>query len=217
MAFWRKKPGTPPPVPGAPGPSPDTPTYDDPPTQFLSGDPLTDRHQVRVLLDAIAKVSESRDLDSLLQHVVDSAVETTGAEQGLLIMLDEEGGQSVRVARTRELATGLGRAMEGEVKYSTSVVGKVLKEDSPLRTTVQTDAEALELGASVFDLKLRAVMCVPLSSGQESQTQLRGALYVDSKAATREFKDEDLSLFYALAQHIAIALENAQPQHPGGP
>ena len=55
-----------------------------------------------------------------------------------------------------------------------------------MRTTVQTDAEALELGASVFDLKLRAVMCVPLV--QEGQAQApeehelqSGVLYVDSK------------------------------------
>jgi serine phosphatase RsbU (regulator of sigma subunit) len=38
----------------------------------------------------------------------------------------------------------------------------------------------------------------------------RGALYVDSKAASRAFQPEDLALFHALAQHIAIALENAQ-------
>ena len=35
-------------------------------------------------------------------------------------------------------------------------------------------------------------------------------LYVDSTAATREFTAADLALFHALAQHIAIALENAR-------
>ena len=209
MAFWRKKSGSPPPAPAGVAPPPQPVQHDDPPTQFLSGDPLRDRKQVRVLLDAIARVSESRDLESLLEHVVDSAVETTGAEQGLLILLDDSGQQSVRVARKRHKASGMADSLT-DVKYSTSVVGKVLEAETPLRTTVQTDAEALELGASVFDLKLRAVMCVPLSpDGVQGKAHLRGALYVDSKAATREFKDEDLSLFYALAQHIAIALENA--------
>lgn len=211
MAFWRKKPSPRTPAAGTPESAPPpAPSYDDPPTRFLSGDPLTDRRQVRVLLDAIARVSESRDLESLLEHVVDSAVETTGAERGLLILLDSRGEQIVRVARARDGASGAAGTPQGAVKYSTSVVRKVLDEDTPLRTTVQTDAEALELGASVFDLKLRAVMCVPLVSGREGQSShLRGVLYVDSKAATRAFKDEDLSLFFALAQHIAIALENA--------
>jgi serine phosphatase RsbU (regulator of sigma subunit) len=35
-------------------------------------------------------------------------------------------------------------------------------------------------------------------------------LYVDSRAATREFSARDLGLFAALSQHIAIALENAR-------
>ncbi|MCA9003314.1 MAG: SpoIIE family protein phosphatase, partial [Planctomycetes bacterium] len=38
----------------------------------------------------------------------------------------------------------------------------------------------------------------------------RGVLYVDSRAATREFTDADLALFHALAQHIAIAIENKE-------
>lgn len=210
MAFWRKKSAPTPAPPAPPAVQSGLPRYEDTPTQFLSGDPLRDRKQVRVLLDAIARVSESRDLESLLEHVVDSAVETAGAEQGLLVLLDGEGNQSVRVARRRDELSGNAASVTEGVKYSTSVVRRVLGDDKPLRTTVDSEAEARELGASVFDLKLRAVMCVPLTSGAEgSSAHLRGALYVDSKAATREFKDEDLSLFSALAQHIGIALENA--------
>lgn len=180
---------------------------------FLKGDTDQDRRSVEVLLGAIAKVSESRDLKSLLDYVVDSAIETTGAERGLLVLIDSSGQQEVRVARERK-----GRAAAPGVKYSTSVVGRVIEEQAPMRTTVHTDAEALELGASVFDLKLRAVMCAPLTPAGEHEGEgeperegllQKGALYVDSKAASREFSDEDLSLFHALAQHIAIALENA--------
>jgi serine phosphatase RsbU (regulator of sigma subunit) len=212
MAFWKKKPSSAGPSTarddGAKGVDGGDPT--DRPSQLLRGDPLEDRKSVNVLLEAIAKVSESRDLESLLDYVVDSSVEATGAERGFLVLIDQDTGeQVVRVARQRGQ-----KDLDGEIKYSTSVVKRVLEEDSPMRTTVQSDAEALELGASVFDLKLRAVMCVPLTPQgtqhrEESDLQ-RGALYVDSKAATREFQDPDLSLFDALAQHIAIALENAR-------
>jgi serine phosphatase RsbU (regulator of sigma subunit) len=37
-----------------------------------------------------------------------------------------------------------------------------------------------------------------------------GVLYVDSRAATRQFTQADLALFAALAQHISIALVNAR-------
>ena len=80
-----------------------------------------------------------------------------------------------------------------------------------MRAQVSSDSEALELGTSVFDLRLRAVMCVPLvHSDAPAGDAERGVLYVDSKAATREFSQKDLSLFAALSQYVRIALQNAR-------
>jgi len=206
-------------------------THGDPPTAFLRGDAQADSKSLHLLLDAIARVSASRDLESLLDYVVDSSLEATGAERGFLVLLDSQTGQQVvRVAREAG-----GRRIEDDIKYSTSVVARVLESGEPVRTTVQKNAEDLDLGNSIFDLKIRAVMCVPLVPREDvrrpSSAPTRpgetpkagaqglpqglpkglplGALYVDSKATTRAFKVEDLSLFHALAQHIAIALENA--------
>jgi len=202
MFFRRKKDAeAPAPVPPPAAGSPDTAT------QFLTGNNNIDRRSVEVLLTAIARVSESRDLESLLLYIVDTSIEITGAERGLLILADERGLLSVRVARARGK-----KPVAGDLRYSTSVVRRVLEEQQPVRATVTSESEALELGSSVFDLKLRAVMCVPLvAAGRDTiQPRERGALYVDSKAATREFRHEDLALFAALSQHISIALQNAR-------
>lgn len=213
MVFWKRKVSAPAPA-SAPASPPLAPSRAATQTDFLSGDALEDRKSMKVLLEAIARVSESRNLDELLNYVVDRSIEVTGAERGLLVLIDDQDNQSIRVARDRS-----GRDIQEDIKYSRSIVGRVHEQDEPVRQTVQSDAEALELGASVFDLKLRAVMCVPLTpknstalSGQPARTAgaQAGALYVDSKAATREFKDEDLAMFAALSQHIAIALENAR-------
>lgn len=187
------------------------------PNGFLRGDTGEDSRSLDVLLDAIAKVSLSRDLESLLDYVVDSSIHATGAERGFLVLYDDEAdAQVVRVARELDSDQNT-QPVGGDVKYSTSVVQRVIEEQAPLRTTVQKNAEDLALGNSVYDLKLRAVMCVPLvprgaDAGQPdgAPEMPRGALYVDSKAASRAFQPEDLALFHALAQHIAIALENAQ-------
>lgn len=197
-------------APSAPASGPQTGlegSGDAPTTQFLTGETGLDRRSVEVLLDAIAKVSESRDLESLLDYIVDTSIDVTGAERGILILAGEADELIVRVARQK------GRQpLEGESRFSTNVVKKVLEGGEPVRATVTSESEALELGTSVFDLKLRAVMCVPLASqGSEGDaTPERGALYVDSKAATREFSHEDLSLFAALSHHISIALKNAR-------
>ncbi len=63
-----------------------------------------------------------------------------------------------------------------------------------------------DLGASVYDLKLRSLMCVPIEAG-EGTTVIRGALYVDSKAATREFGHSDLAYFSRLTTQIVSALK----------
>ncbi|MCB1004328.1 MAG: SpoIIE family protein phosphatase, partial [Acidimicrobiales bacterium] len=62
-------------------------------------------------------------------------------------------------------------------------------------------------------LKLRALMCVPLQARRDEpagDSRARGVLYVDSKAATREFTQQDLRYFTALSQQIAVALESAR-------
>lgn len=177
-------------------------------TQFLTGDSSTDRRTVQVLLGAIAQVSESRDLDQLLGDIVDNSVELTGAERGLLILRDKGGELVVRVGRARGA-----KPLEGELRFSTTIANKVLDEGQAVRATVQSESEALDLGRSVYDLKLRAVMCVPLSGDRREDVETTGSagvLYVDSRAATRQFSQRDLSLFAALAHHISIALENAR-------
>ncbi|MSR63820.1 MAG: GAF domain-containing protein [Planctomycetes bacterium] len=219
MFFRRKKTPseTPPPVPAVPTAAPaeaePTPAVlgGSPTTQFLTGEASRDRRTVQVLLEAIARVSEARDLESLLIDIVDSSIEMTGAERGLLVMRGAKAGELlVRVARQRGK-----KPFAGELRYSTTVAGRVLAEARPLRAQVHSESEALELGRSVYDLKLRAVMCVPLVSQVQEGVPPpppKGVLYVDSRAATRQFAQQDLSLFAALAQHISIAMVNAELQ-----
>jgi len=174
-------------------------------TQFLTGDSDVDRRTVEVLLRMIARVSEARDLDPLLVDIVDHSVELTAAERGFLILLDDAGQPYIKVARGRDR-----KEVQEDLRFSRSIVRSVLETQQPRLATVQSDADALELSRSVYDLKIRAVMCVPLAAASAGLPKVRGVLYVDSRVATREFDHRDLGLFAALSQHISIALENAR-------
>ena len=188
-----------------------------PSTQFLTGDSSVDRRTVQVLLEAISRVANTpvstpEDLEALLVEIVDLSVEVTEAERGLLILPDdrdeaEHGGFEVHVARTTQ-----GDVPSEELRFSTSVARRVLEGGEPVRATVGSDSEALELGQSVFDLKLRAVMCVPLlpAGGEGEDAKIAGVLYVDSRAATRQFGQRDLSLFAALASQISATMQKAR-------
>lgn len=168
---------------------------------LLTGNPGEDEPFLRILLDSIAGVASSMDLDQVLEEIVDSSLEVTKAERAILFLGAEPEQLEVRVARDRE-----GARLATDLQYSRSVVRRCLETLQGVRSVVQSDQEALELGQSVFDLKLRAVMCAPLRVKERTV----GVIYVDSRAARREFSARDLALFSALSAQLAISLENAR-------
>jgi sigma-B regulation protein RsbU (phosphoserine phosphatase) len=180
-------------------------------TLFLTGNQNDDRHRVEVLLGAIASVAETRDIEPLLNDIVDRSIEATGAERGFLLLTTDSGSLDIRVARGKD-ALDLRKGDEGGLRFSTSIAQKVLKSNDPMRATASTENEAMDLGQSVFALKLRAAMCVPLAASRDSEQAVTplGVLYVDSRAENRSFSNSDLSFFAALAKHISISLENAK-------
>ncbi|MEQ8762644.1 MAG: PP2C family protein-serine/threonine phosphatase [Planctomycetota bacterium] len=173
-------------------------------TTFLTGDLNKDSENVRNLLEAIADVGSTIDLHEVLVSIVDKSIQVTKAERGLLMLLpteDGDGQPEIRVAREKG-----SKDIGGAVRFSRSIVNRVLSEKRPICTIVNSDEEALEVGQSVFDLKLQTVMCVPL----EVKDRLIGAIYVDSRAGVREFSEADLAFFSALASQLSIALETAR-------
>lgn len=174
-----------------------SPVSDD---SFLTGDELRDRKYVQLLLEAIGEVSSTLSLDRLLINIVDKSIELTRAERGILLLKNEE-KIKIRVARDARKAD-----LIRPIQYSTTVALQVAQTGKPLRKMVSSDSEAADLARSVFDLKLRAVMCAPLMV----KDQLIGVIYVDSRAAEREFSKTDLSFFNALSRQLAIAIENAR-------
>ncbi|MGA1523548.1 MAG: PP2C family protein-serine/threonine phosphatase [Planctomycetota bacterium] len=168
---------------------------------LLTGDPEQDAQSLAVLLDSIAEVNSNIDLERVLEDIVGKSLQVTGAERGLLLLGDVAAQLEVRVARDRE-----GQDLGPGVRYSRSLVSRCLEGGHAERSIVQSDQEALELGQSVYNLKLRAVMCAPL----RSREKMLGVVYVDSTAVRREFSARDLALFGALSVQLAAAIETAR-------
>jgi len=170
---------------------------------FLTGDASKDQRNVDILLDTIAEVNFTADLDELFRSVVDKTLGITGAERGILMLFDENEELRVEVVRDA-LGNDLPKA---GLLYSRTVPEKVLKEGKEV-TMMDAASEAnAQLGQSILDLRLLTIMCVPL----RVKKRTIGLLYVDSKATSREeFRESDLMLFKALSYQLAIAIENAR-------
>ncbi len=180
---------------------PQHPAQEREPSTILTGDAQEDSRSLQILLDTIAAVTANIDLDSVLRDIVDRSLQVTRAERAILLLGDSPNDLSVRVAQDRE-----GRSLAGDLQWSKSLVRRCLEEGVAVRSVVQSDQEALELGRSVYDLKLRAVMCAPM----RARNSTVGVIYVDSRAMRREFSGRDLALFGAISAQLAVAVENAR-------
>ena len=168
---------------------------------ILTGDAQQDSRSLEILLDTIAAVTANIDLDSVLRDIVDRSLQVTNAERAIVLLGDDPDRLTVRFAQDKDGAT-----LAGELQWSRSLVRRCVEEQFAVRSVVQSDQEALELGRSVFDLKLRAVMCAPM----RSKDRTVGVIYVDSRAVRREFSGRDLAIFGAISAQLAISVENAR-------
>ena len=168
---------------------------------ILTGDATEDSRSLEILLDTIAAVTANIDLDSVLRNIVDRSLQVTSAERALLLLGADPDHLVVRVAQDKA-----GETLTGDLQWSRSLVRRCLEEGVAVRSVVQSDQEALEIGRSVYDLKLRAVMCAPM----RSKGRTVGVIYVDSRAMRREFSTRDLALFGAISAQLAVSVENAR-------
>lgn len=168
---------------------------------LLTGDATEDSRSLEILLDTIAAVTANIDLDAVLRDIVDRSLQVTRAERAILLLGDSPDNLTVRMAQDRDA-----RDLGGELQWSRTLVRRCLEEGVAVRSVVQSDQEALELGQSVYDLKLRAVMCAPM----RARNRTVGVIYVDSRAVRREFSARDLALFGAISAQLAISVENAR-------
>jgi len=173
---------------------------------FLTGESGRDQRNIDILLDTIAEVSTTIDLDELLMSVVDKTLEFTQAERGILLLFDGSDDDGRPLLRARVARDSLRRDLPSDTVYSRSVPEKVAREGRALCLIDAASASEASLGQSIVDLRLLTVMCVPL----RVKDKTIGVLYVDSRASSREFTDSDLMLFKALSFQLAIAIENAR-------
>lgn len=199
---WSKKDEpAPPPVRKETSPAAQARGGDRETSTILTGDATQDSRSLQILLDTIAAVTANIDLDTVLRDIVDRSLQVTSAERAILLLGEQPDDLSVRMAMDRE-----GRSLTGELQWSRSLVRRCLEDGVAVRSVVQSDQEALELGQSVYDLKLRAVMCAPM----RARNRTVGVIYVDSRAVRREFSSRDLALFGAISAQLAISVENAR-------
>jgi diguanylate cyclase (GGDEF)-like protein len=180
-------------------------------------DDLLDRW--RRLCETSALLNSTRnEFEPILETVVDIAIELTRARRGILFLKNDDGGLDARVARDDKRKPIAPPPQD----YPRSIVDRVCETAEPIFLPAIADREPAR-SASVRDLGLISVLCVPLTLGAEppqreerSKERRRyaerarernlGVIYVDSNVNTYRFREEDLYLFLTLANHATTGI-----------
>jgi len=163
-----------------------------PPAEAL---PFQDRN-VRLLLDTIVTAASARDIDSFLTTAVDNVVAIAHAERGILYV-QVEGELRPRMARDAE------RRPLAELGGASRAIPREVHESRKAIYMLDSGSEAVRSESMVLH-SLRTVMCAPLRVGEK----LLGVLYVDSHAKARSYSATDLAIFEAVANYLALTMEN---------
>ena len=160
------------------------------------------RDKFKRVLDISLRMNETRDVNALLEYIMDQVVELSGAERGFVALFDRAGRMEFKVTR------GLSRAEleRHQAQLSYTIIGTVTQSGQPVLLQDALADEHFGRQSSVLDLQLRSVLCVPLVAHSE----LIGALYADNRSISGRFSQADVDLLTIFASQAAAAIENAR-------
>ena len=147
------------------------------------------------------KVLGNHPTEEVLQDLMDTAIELTGADKGFLILLE---GETFRIEVARN---GDGTSIvDGEGRISDTIVKQVVEQRKPLIISDALRDEKWKGAASVVNLKLCSVMCAPLMEKGE----LFGLLYLGNDRVASLFEERDLEILHIFASQASLLLQNAR-------
>jgi serine phosphatase RsbU (regulator of sigma subunit) len=156
--------------------------------------------RMRLLYDLARDVGRSFDETAILQTVVDRLFDVfPQAETAAAVLYDASHDLLVpKASRTR-------RTSPGGVQISRSLIREVMQTRSGVMTSDAVGDERFQDFKTLHDLRLRALLCVPMISGEE----VYGVIQLAGSDSRLPFSRGDMLLLLGIAGQTALALANA--------
>jgi signal transduction histidine kinase len=162
-----------------------------------------DQHRLARLIDVGRSLLSELDLDVVLDRVLETAADLTGARYAALGILDD---------RRRELSRFLTRGVDdathraiGDLPRGRGILGVLIEDPRPLRLD-DVGEHPRSYGFPPGHPPMRSFLGVPILI----RGQAWGNLYITEKAGGGRFTAEDEEATIVLADWAAIAIENAR-------
>lgn len=169
-------------------------------TDSLASDPQSRVQQVAVqktFSDLARSISAVLDLNLVLNKITDAAVTLTNAEEGLLLLPDED-GKTLYLRAMKGLDDS--KARNFRIKNESSLVGQVFTTGKPI---LVADQGPQQIRTEYF---VKSLLYVPMLY----KGAVVGVLGVNNHQLARLFDLNDQELLLDLAAHAATAIENAR-------
>ncbi|MBN1286843.1 MAG: GAF domain-containing protein [Anaerolineae bacterium] len=160
--------------------------------------------QLRAVAETTALVNNpALSLDEILNTVMDTVIQLTGAERGYIMLRDAETGKMTsRVARGLDQQT----LDSSEFIVSKTIVQRVAETGEPVVTTNAQEDVRFSAQESIVGFSLRSILCVPLNV----RGKIIGVAYADNRIRAGLFGPKELDLLVAFANQAAAAIQNAR-------
>ena len=166
----------------------------------------TELRQLRALADMSVRITNSLEIDTVLQETMELVIVLTNAERGYVILRNDDSGELEFRISSESGLMGLSMAPGDRPQISMSIVRDVIASGNPLLADNAYKDERLAESQSIINFTLRSVLCVPLQYKDETI----GVVYVDNRLVAGIFSEREFNLLLAFANTAAVAVANAR-------
>ena len=159
--------------------------------------------RLRVLVETGIALSSELSLKALLEQLIESAAQLTGARYGALGVIDRSGTgleQFITVGIDKET-----RAAIGDLPRGRGILGVLIRDKEPLRLS-DIAQDPRSVGFPPGHPPMHSFLGVPI----RLRGTVFGNLYLTEKEGADQFSDEDQEVVSLLAAQAAVAIENAR-------
>lgn len=162
----------------------------------------SDIRSFQTLYSIVEDINSILNADELFDAIMDSAIEHTGADRGMILLHSDSGDAfEIKVARNMDQET-----LTDMTHISQSIVREVFDAGQSLVTADANQDDRFKARKSIVAFQIRSVMCVPL----RIRDRKLGAVYVDKQFDTHHFTDRHLRFLESFSNMAGVAIENAR-------
>jgi len=173
----------------------------------------SDLEKLTLFMEAARKLNTIGVLDEILVTLIDATLKLTRAERGFIFLRDASGALTLAAGRNAK-----GEPLLDDKTISRSVLEGALTSSEEYVVTDTSETLDAQQRKSIVAFDLRTVICMPLRKPmvqttrdeQKSGGEVMGALYVDSRFASRDITGVSKDILRAIATEAAQLIENAR-------